>query len=343
MKSKLFAFTFLIVGACETSFGVTISTVPIGNPDNAPDSRYAGTLHPTGAGSVSYSFRIGKTEISNSQYAEFLNAVATVSDPYDLWVSDMAFTTQGGIVRSGAAGSYHYSVKSPVTSPTYTYPDKPAVDVNWFRALRFVNWLDNGQGGAGTTENGAYTLLGGTPVPSNAGSIVRSPDTQWWIPNDDEWYKAAYYSSTLSAYFDYPTGKSTAPDNSNPAFESGNSANYFANNHYMTSNANYPLADVGSYVRSASPYGTLNQAGNAWEWTETYFGANVLARGGGYQNVASDLKPNASALSDPSFANGSIGFRVATVDVPEPNAFMLTAISFVAATWGRKRVASQRS
>ena len=38
--------------------------------------------------------------------------------------------------------------------------------VTWYDTIRFANWLNNGQG-TGDTETGAYTLLGGTPTPSN--------------------------------------------------------------------------------------------------------------------------------------------------------------------------------
>ena len=44
----------------------------------------------------------------------------------------------------------------------------------WYDAIRFANWLDNGQV-AGMTETGAYTLLGGTPTPSNGNSIITCP------------------------------------------------------------------------------------------------------------------------------------------------------------------------
>ena len=70
--------------------------------------------------------------------------------------------------------------------------DKPVNFVSWYDAIRFANWLNNGQGD-GDTETGAYTLLGGTPTPSNGSSITRNPGATWFLPSEDEWYKAAYY------------------------------------------------------------------------------------------------------------------------------------------------------
>ena len=58
---------------------------------------------------------------------------------------------------------------------------------------------------SGDTEGGAYTLLGGTRTPSNGNSITRNPGARWWIPSEDEWYKAAYYNGASSTYFDSST------------------------------------------------------------------------------------------------------------------------------------------
>jgi hypothetical protein len=44
-----------------------------------------------------------------------------------------------------------------------------------------------------TTESGVYTLNG-----ANSGvSFAKNPDANYWIPSEDEWYKAAYYLPTV--------------------------------------------------------------------------------------------------------------------------------------------------
>ncbi len=70
---------------------ITIDTVPVGNPGNAPDPEpstlLAGLLVDIGevvnAGAVDYAYRIGKYEVTAGQYTEFLNAVAA-TDNYGL-------------------------------------------------------------------------------------------------------------------------------------------------------------------------------------------------------------------------------------------------------------------
>jgi hypothetical protein len=91
----------------------------------------------------------------------------------------------GGIARSGSPGSYTYSA-------TPGRQNKPVNFITPFDAMRFVNWLHNGQG-SGSTETGAYTLLGGTPTPSND-LVERNPGATVFLTSDAEWYKAAYYA-----------------------------------------------------------------------------------------------------------------------------------------------------
>jgi hypothetical protein len=122
-----------------------IDFVPVGNPGNAPDPT-------TGFGAVADPFQIGKYEVTNAQYAVFLNAVAA-TDPNGLYASTMGTNARAGITQSGASGSYVYYVKRAMG-------DKPVNYVSFWDACRFCNWLHNGQPsgpqGATTTEDGAY-------------------------------------------------------------------------------------------------------------------------------------------------------------------------------------------
>jgi hypothetical protein len=159
--------------------GATIETVPVLNPGNPDDS--------TGFGGVTYSYRMGTNEVTNASYAEFLNQVdAEGADAFDLYNPFMQLNSRGGIEFDAAApDAMKYRVKEGRDR-------NPVVYVTWFSALRFANWLHNGQG-ASSTESGAYTLLGGTAVPTNAGSIMRTAGARWFIPSEDEWYKAAFH------------------------------------------------------------------------------------------------------------------------------------------------------
>ncbi len=200
--------------------------------------------------------------VTNAQYVGFLNAVAA-TDPYGLYSTSMGSTAYGGITRSGSGTipePYVYSVKADAVGQgpggtDYTYTNKPVLYVSWGDAARFANWLNNGQPSgpevASTTEDGAYTLNGAvTSAALNA--VTRNSGASWFIPSEDEWYKAAYYDG--STYHDYATGTDTPPDNNLPSVDSGNSANFYAVN-YTTGDSNYPLTDAGRYSSRPAPTG----------------------------------------------------------------------------------------
>ncbi len=141
----------LAVGAGPAS-AVTIDWVTVGDPGNPADTA-TNCSGPDGTGSapcgsVGKSYRISKFEVTNAQYAEFLNAKAA-DDPLGLYNVNMDFSAQGGITRAGSSGSFTYSVKSGFENKLVNF-------VSFFDSVRFTNWLNNGQG-SGDTETGAYT------------------------------------------------------------------------------------------------------------------------------------------------------------------------------------------
>lgn len=337
------------------TLAITIPTVPIGNPGNPADTRYLSYLdfyHPNGVGAVAYSYRIGQTEVTNAQYTEFLNAVAA-SDPYGLYDTDMGDDTYpySNIIRSGSPGSFTYLVKPPALSGAYRYDDKPVVLVDWGDALRFANWMHNGQPtgpqNVGTTEDGAYTLNGATNHQDALYTVTRNAGARWWLPNEDEWYKAAYHKNdgVTGNYWDYPTRTDSLPNNNLPSSDTGNSANFYTDD-FPTGSYDYPLTDAGAYLLSASPYGTFDQAGNVWEWNETrFFGLGPGIRGGAWKpgDVGGDNLRASCWGSDsdlPGGPGGWVSFRVASA-VPEPSELALAVLSLLAGAFNRRRTSDE--
>ncbi len=299
----------LCLGFSNSAQAVTINTVPVGNAGNAADT--------TGYGAVGYDYRIGTTEVTNAQYADFLNAKAA-SDPLGLYNTSMG-SGYGGITRSGSSGSYTYA--------TITGRENMPVNfVSWYDAIRFTNWLNNGQG-SGDTEAGAYTLDGGTPTPTNGLSITRDPEAIWFLTSEDEWYKAAYYDPSGSSYYDYPTASDTAPTAEAPAGGS-NSANY-----------NFIVADltnVGAYTAAGSPYGTFDQGGNVWEWNEALMsGSSRGLRGASFIESSLSLQASTQTFNNPTGEYSRLGFRVASV--PEPSTAVLAILGLAAVLVFRTR------
>jgi formylglycine-generating enzyme len=118
----LAAFVAIIVTPATAT--VVIDYASIGNAGNANDT--------TGYGAVAFDYQISKNETTISQYAEFLNAVAT-TDTYGLYTPIMGTNANvAGILQSGSSGSYSYSVLAGSGNHPISY-------VSWFAAARFCN------------------------------------------------------------------------------------------------------------------------------------------------------------------------------------------------------------
>lgn len=310
---------FIVVRIQNISTGATsiplvaLDTVEITNPGNA-----AATVNGASLGAVAQSFRMGKTEITIAQYATFLNTVARRADGANgaviesLYDARMASDlTIAGISRTGSG-----SETSPYTYLPVGDPAKPIAFVTWFNAARFANWLHNGATEGADIENGAYTLNGAL-----SGIVSKNPTATWWIPTEDEWFKAAYYKGggTTAGYWRYPTQSDEFPRNSSSA--DTNHANFRRLNLFsVTQNAtldttrNY-LTAVGTFVNSPSAYGTFDQGGNLDEWTDgtktTQFGVERVTRGGAWNSggLNNDASPSSTAF--PSDRSSKIGFRLA--------------------------------
>lgn len=280
-------------GSGANTFGIDFVT--IGNPGNAADT----TGNPNPSGSVPYTYRIGKFEISEQMIAK-ANA-------------------EGGL---GIAIINHA-------------PDKPAISVEWNEAARFVNWLNTSSGSApaykfavqpgeaGYLANANIELWTIGDPGYNPDNLYRNNLARYFLPSFDEWYKAAYYDSTSGVYFDYPTGSDTAPTTV-PSGTAAGTAVY---------NGQFFPADV-TLAGGLSPYGTMGQGGNAWEWEETDFDlvndspSSVRGgRGGDWEGGYINLHALSRASGAPNAVFFDIGFRVAGV-IPEPSTLLLTITAF---------------
>jgi len=151
-------------------------------------------------GAVAYDFKIQTYPVTNAEYAEFLNAVAVDGSPgKELYHINMGSFPHGGIERNGEFPTFSYVVKDNME-------DKPINFINWFNAVRFINWISNGMtNDPDTTETGVYTLNGtskSSPLNKNS----------YWLPTENEWYKSAYYDPDTLSYSAYSTKSNILPD-----------------------------------------------------------------------------------------------------------------------------------
>jgi len=332
LRAIFLFFVFLLLSSCSdtpsTNNGsggsgggsqvpVVYSTVTIGNPNNAADI--------TDFGQVNYSYQIGKYEVTIGQYAAFLNAVAA-TDTYSLYNSSMATDlNSAGITQSGSPGSYTYTVMSNGGNSA----NRPITYVTWFDAARFANWMANGQPigaqSSTTTENGAYNLNGATSglaIVKNATNPNTGAAPTYYIPSENEWYKAAYYSPTLNngagGYYLLATQSNSNPGNS--IGSSSNQANNFTTVFSVTQASNYffatqnYLTNVGVFTQSGSYYGTFDQSGNVWEWNDLDGTSKPYRgiRGGYWFGGATPMQSVLYTTDSPTRADNGIGFRLAS-------------------------------
>ena len=280
------AFTFISNPAQADTFGTsgnefTIDFVNIGNAGNAADT--------TGYGAVPYEYRASTYEI-----------------------------TQNAITKATASGMAN------VTAGAWT-GNQPAADIDWYEAAAFVNFLNTSSGKTVaydlTFSNGSWSMaLWSNDQAWTAGgtNLYRNKDAFYFLPSENEWYKAAYYNAAWTNYFLYPTASNTAPT----AVASGTNAD----------TAVYQFVSFSPAVVNAagglSSYGTMGQGGNIWEMNETAFdGSNNspsesrALRGGSYPNDATRLVSSYHQATEPLDSAASIGFRVASV--PEPSTYVL--------------------
>jgi sulfatase modifying factor 1 len=307
---------------------VEIAWSHIGNPGNSADPR-DGDHRVTFVehfGAVPYEYEMGTYEVTASQYVEFLNAKdPTGTNALGLFVALGSSTIEG----------FRYSAANPVGSKYFAVAGRenlPATPISRHNAMRFANWLNNGQGN-GDTETGAYTMgalgPGGVPIvqPSthNPGATIR-------LPTENEWYKAAYYNPALDSYFKFPTSSDSPPIDSAPT-ALPNHANYEQHSSFLTA--------VGAYSGTTSPYGLFDMAGNAEEWVETLMSdGDGVTRGGHWHSAEKQLLFDFRQFILPYNGIYINGFRL--VAVPEPSTYVMAAMGIVALLFARRRKGSIR-
>ncbi len=243
-----------------------------------------------------YDFYIGTYEVTNSQYAQFLNSVASVDDYY-LYDKKMGLTDLdrglGGITREGNSGDYSYAVVPELANHPVTF-------VSFWDAARYVNWLSTG-----STEKGVYTMKP-RQDDNKTQPIERNQDAfdegAFALPSHAEWLKAGLYSSSSDpTLYPFPT-----QSDSIGVQQANIKGSSFAG-----------LAPVGSFDYP-SPHGTYDQAGNAWEWIDdlSSFASGLpgrLRKGGSFLHSVNRNSMSSSSPGKPKAASdqdSDWGFRV---------------------------------
>ena len=206
-------------------------------------------------------YYIGKYEVTNGEYIEFLRDVYSKGD----------ITVSGNDVKL-KDGNYCYELNYSEKTINYSsgsftinesYKNHPVVCVSWSGAVAYCNWL------------GDKEMLERCYDAEHNLDITKKG---YRLPTEAEWEKAARGDSTLNDSLGhqrrYPWGDNIYGSYANfwygeDPYESGSYP-------YTTPVGYYNGSIHNSFAtnNNASPYGAFDMAGNVWEWCSDWYGRN---------------------------------------------------------------------
>ncbi len=266
------------------------------------------------------SFAIGKFEITNGQFCDFLKS----SYPNQLKVVDGIvyaavdtgnsfpyFDTSSSILSQIDFSNATFSVRSKGDKDMTHHP---LVCVSWYGAVAFCNWRSQQEG-----KENCYNLTTWVCDFSKHG---------YRLPTEAEWECAARGGVSGNRF---PWGDTINHNNANYR---ANSIFYFYDSSPYTIDTNHPAWNDGIWPFTAligsfppNPYGVYDMAGNVIEWCHDWFGsyssssqtnptgpeigAYRVARDGGWDGYAKYCRVSRRDRGVPSTQNAIIGFRIA--------------------------------
>lgn len=299
--NKAFVFStvvclFISCAASADTFGTGVNQLEIDfvtiSDDTNPTSGY---------GFVNNDYRMGVYEITNDQWDKFQAIYGTVT------------------------GSPLYAYDE---NPIFTGINIPTNEVSWYEAAQFINWLNTSTGhqpaynftGTQGTDDYTFGIWDATEAWGGT-NLQRHKDAFYFLPNEDEWAKAAYWNGT------YLQNYSSIGDI--PPTPSGW-------NFYIYPNEYGEPWNVGSGSKELN--GTYDMMGNVLEWIENPWPPhNPLAPergilGGSVYDTIDFLSSSWRYEEFPApieIEYETLGFRVAAV-IPEPATVFLLALGGLA-------------
>ena len=273
-------------GSGDNAF--TMEFVTIGNPNNADDT----TGSPNPAGSVAYTYNLGKYEVSRGQIDKANSA--------------------------GSLGITYTSYSSTV--------NKPGTGISWYEAATYVNWLNTSTGGTAAYKfvGGNFQLWSAGDEGYNANNLFRNSLAKYVIASSNEWYKGAYGNADGS-WSNFPNGTNIAPT----AVAGGTDANTAV---YGQSASTGPAdinnaGGLSSYGTMGQGGNVWEWNETAYDGSNNTAGETRELRGGAWSSNSGLLDASYRYNYDPANESVIIGFRVASVPEPSTGLLVLLGLS----------------
>lgn len=277
-------------------------------------------------GNVPYAFRMARTEVTTSEYLDFVN-LAWRMNPQNRFAIEPTFW--GGRLVENSPDNMRWELNPNIPNAA----DIPVYGMAWIQAAWFCNYLQNGrQNNLQSLMNGAYdaTTFGELPGGEFTGQITRNAAANYWIPSIDEWAMAGFYDPNRSGqgqggWWSHPNGSEQFPVYGPPG-----TPGTTANSGWHTGSFDEFFVPVGSFD-AQSPWGLFDVAGSVSELTEgvsPFGGQRFRWAAGSYAGIVPDTDARfldslgtvlLTGPGDPGY-----GLRIAS-SVPAPGCLSLTA------------------
>jgi len=285
----------------ETAF-IPKGTFFMGSPLSEPN-RYGGSTPGSGDEiqhkvTLTKDFYMSKYQVTNAQYAAFLNANSIGSD--GKWPAGQN-PDKELIYQSVGSEDWGLHYNTDKWEPVSNYENHPVIRVTWFGAKAYADWI----GGSLPTEaQWEYACRG--DYPDKATETATKPfgigDGMKLVGGMADYYVQWSYK--------LPDGE-------------------FEDNTGHTTYYEYGTSAVGSY--SPNNYGLYDMHGNVWEWCSDAYrsdyqnlsptdpentgtaGSNRVVRGGGWRHSAQYCRSAYRSINNPGDGFNYFGFRVAVV------------------------------
>jgi formylglycine-generating enzyme required for sulfatase activity len=177
----------------------------ISNIENEPDNCEYGL--DSKLGQVNYTYNIQNQLVTNTEYCDYLNSIdPSGSKKYHIYDERMDTSSVGGIIYDNCNDiGYKYSIKN-------NFADKPVTFIKWIMAAQYCNWLTNDKSSdILSITSGSYDTASLYNNPISISGCYRQDTAKYFLPSENEWYKAAYYDSSINKYWTYGTKSDEPP------------------------------------------------------------------------------------------------------------------------------------
>ncbi len=310
----------LLIHVDTTSFNIIYAN----NSDSIVNFQ-TGVNDNSGIVNITRKFFIGETEVTNAlmvvvlQWAYDNGKLSdTVADPNGLDATIVKYNNQPLLVLDDADSKINYN-GSALFSVDAGFENHPVINITWFGAVMFCNWLTEMKDG--NTDNVVYTWVDdGAGDGIAADSIWQDDETVaddskggYRLPTADEWSYAARYIDGI----DWTYGDHVSGDETGYSFDDGTPlggdpiSTVFGDYTWNSDNSNPGDGPELKAVagKTANHLGLYDVSGNAWEWNFTASTTSRVLRGGCFMNSGYYLRIGFRPSTQADDQSNTRGFR----------------------------------